>query len=157
MFSSSSTSVASTSWPARDRGIRRGVQLAYNLKGIATTGQVQEKAELWRPYRSIASVYLWTAVKLGLSAADLKDPASKRSKHRQSAAGEYEMHTPLREALAALYSRYDADQLMERYSAAAKLVADEERRRVRTRPWILPMQALSDTARWRDRICQCRI
>jgi hypothetical protein len=41
------------------------------------------------------------------------------------------MHTSLREALAALYSRFDADQLVERYSAAAKLVAEEERRRVR--------------------------
>jgi hypothetical protein len=41
------------------------------------------------------------------------------------------MHASLRKALAALYSRYDADQLLERYSAAAKLVAEEERRRVR--------------------------
>lgn len=41
------------------------------------------------------------------------------------------MHTSLRDALAALYSRFDADQLVERYSAAAKLVAEEERRRVR--------------------------
>jgi hypothetical protein len=41
------------------------------------------------------------------------------------------MHTSLREALAALYSRFDPDQLVERYSAAAKLVAEEERRRVR--------------------------
>ena len=41
------------------------------------------------------------------------------------------MHTSLREALAALHSRFDTDQLAERYSAAAKLVSDEERRRVR--------------------------
>ena len=40
------------------------------------------------------------------------------------------MHTSLREALAALHSRFDTDQLAERYSAAAKLVSDEERRRV---------------------------
>jgi peroxiredoxin len=41
------------------------------------------------------------------------------------------MHTSLREALAALHSRFDTDQLAERYSAAAKLVSDEERRRAR--------------------------
>ena len=58
--------------PASDLGIRRGVQLAYELKGVATPKQVQEKAELWRPYRSIASIYLWTAVKLRLSCPDLQ-------------------------------------------------------------------------------------
>jgi peroxiredoxin len=41
------------------------------------------------------------------------------------------MHTSLREALAALHSRFDTDQLAERYAAAVKLVSDEERRRVR--------------------------
>jgi DNA-3-methyladenine glycosylase II len=65
--------------PASDRGIRRGVQLAYNLREIATPRQVQQKAELWRPYRSVASIYLWTAVKLSLSAVDLRG----QSGHRQ--------------------------------------------------------------------------
>jgi DNA-3-methyladenine glycosylase II len=65
--------------PASDRGIRRGVQLAYKLREIATPRQVQQKAELWRPYRSIASIYLWTAVKLRLSAVDLRG----QSGHRQ--------------------------------------------------------------------------
>jgi peroxiredoxin len=41
------------------------------------------------------------------------------------------MHTSLREALAALHSRFDTEQLAERYAAAAKLVSDEEKRRVR--------------------------
>lgn len=50
--------------PAHDFGIRRGVALAYGLEGIATPRQVQEKAMRWRPYRSIASMYLWQAVKL---------------------------------------------------------------------------------------------
>ena len=57
--------------PANDLGIRRGVQLVYGLKGIATARQVHDKALLWRPYRSIASIYLWNAVKLKVSAADL--------------------------------------------------------------------------------------
>jgi 3-methyladenine DNA glycosylase/8-oxoguanine DNA glycosylase len=29
---------------------------------------VQEKAQLWRPYRSITSIYLWQAAKLKISA-----------------------------------------------------------------------------------------
>jgi DNA-3-methyladenine glycosylase II len=58
--------------PTGDLGIRRGVQLVYGLKTIATPKQVQEKAERWRPYRSIASVYLWNAMKLKISPPDLK-------------------------------------------------------------------------------------
>jgi DNA-3-methyladenine glycosylase II len=65
--------------PVGDLGIRRGVQLAYGLKSVATPTLVQEKAELWRPYRSVASIYLWTAVKLRLSSSDLKQPNSRRS------------------------------------------------------------------------------
>jgi DNA-3-methyladenine glycosylase II len=65
--------------PAGDLGIRRGVQLTYGLKSVATPKLVQEKAELWRPYRSVASIYLWTAVKLRLSSSDLNQSNSRRS------------------------------------------------------------------------------
>jgi DNA-3-methyladenine glycosylase II len=58
--------------PASDLGIRRGVQLAYALEEVATPRQVQEKTELWRPYRSIASIYLWNAVKTKIGPSDLK-------------------------------------------------------------------------------------
>jgi DNA-3-methyladenine glycosylase II len=58
--------------PASDRGIRRGVQLTYKLKSAATPKQVQERAKRWQPFRSIASVYLWNAVKLKLSTRDLQ-------------------------------------------------------------------------------------
>jgi 3-methyladenine DNA glycosylase/8-oxoguanine DNA glycosylase len=57
--------------PAGDLGIRRGVQLVYGLKDVATPKQVHEKALLWRPYRSIASIYLWNAVKLKIGPSDL--------------------------------------------------------------------------------------
>jgi 3-methyladenine DNA glycosylase/8-oxoguanine DNA glycosylase len=32
---------------------------------------VHEKAQCWRPYRSIASIYLWNAVKLKVGPGDL--------------------------------------------------------------------------------------
>jgi peroxiredoxin len=41
------------------------------------------------------------------------------------------VNVPLRDALAALYSDFDVNQLAERHAAAAKLVADEQKRRVR--------------------------
>jgi DNA-3-methyladenine glycosylase II len=58
--------------PAGDFGIRRGVQLVCGLKTVATPKQVHERAERWEPYRSIASIYLWNAVKLKMTAADFK-------------------------------------------------------------------------------------
>jgi DNA-3-methyladenine glycosylase II len=58
--------------PASDLGIRRGVQLVYGLRDIATAKEVREKAQLWRPYRSVASIYLWNAVKLKITPSDLK-------------------------------------------------------------------------------------
>jgi DNA-3-methyladenine glycosylase II len=57
--------------PTADLSIRRGVQLVYGLKGMATARQVYEKALLWRPYRSIASIYLWNAMKLKIGPNDL--------------------------------------------------------------------------------------
>lgn len=57
--------------PANDLGIRRGVQLVCGLHSVATPKQVHERAALWQPYRSIASIYLWNAVKLGIGPGDL--------------------------------------------------------------------------------------
>lgn len=50
----------------------------------------------------------------------------------------------LRDALANLYSRFDADQHRERYAAAADLIADEEKRRVRQVGHRAPEFALAD-------------
>ena len=58
--------------PAGDLGIRRGVQLVCGLKVPATPTQVRDRAQRWEPYRSIACVYLWNAVKLKMTAADAK-------------------------------------------------------------------------------------
>ncbi|AMN40434.1 DNA-3-methyladenine glycosylase II [Rhodoplanes sp. Z2-YC6860] len=57
--------------PASDLGIRRGVQLIARMRSIATPNQVKERALLWRPYRSVASLYLWTSIRLKLQQADL--------------------------------------------------------------------------------------
>ena len=49
--------------PAVDLGLRRGVQLIYDLPAVATAKEVQAAADHWRPYRSIACIYLWQAIK----------------------------------------------------------------------------------------------
>ena len=58
--------------PAADRGIRRGIQLMDGLPTIATPNQVIERSRAWAPNRSIASIYLWQAVRLKLGPNNLR-------------------------------------------------------------------------------------
>lgn len=58
--------------PVADLGLRRGVQLAYGLPSPATPAEVTAKAQRWKPYQSIASIYLWNAVKLKLGRDSLR-------------------------------------------------------------------------------------
>jgi DNA-3-methyladenine glycosylase II len=58
--------------PADDLGIRRGVQLIARMKATPTAKQVRKRSSLWRPYRSVASMYLWTSTRLKLSQTDLR-------------------------------------------------------------------------------------
>jgi DNA-3-methyladenine glycosylase II len=48
--------------PIKDYGIRKGFQHVYGLEDEPKPQEVLEYAERWRPYRSIASWYLWRAV-----------------------------------------------------------------------------------------------
>jgi 3-methyladenine DNA glycosylase/8-oxoguanine DNA glycosylase len=47
------------------------VQLTDGLNSVATPKQVLERSQAWRPFRSIASIYLWQATKLKLGPNDL--------------------------------------------------------------------------------------
>jgi len=63
----------------------RGVKLSVNdmlvkalagalmdgLRAVATPKEVIERAKVWAPYRSIASIYLWQAIKLKLRSEDI--------------------------------------------------------------------------------------
>jgi DNA-3-methyladenine glycosylase II len=57
--------------PAMDLGVRRGVQLMCRMDKPASPEFVSERALRWIPYRSIACVYLWNAVRLKLTPRDL--------------------------------------------------------------------------------------
>jgi DNA-3-methyladenine glycosylase II len=45
-----------------DLGIRRAIQLAYGLDEMPSPDEVVERAERWRPNRSLASLYLWESL-----------------------------------------------------------------------------------------------
>jgi DNA-3-methyladenine glycosylase II len=58
--------------PSPDAAIRRIVQIVYGLKAEPSVEFVYEKIERWRPYRSIATMYLYQAGKLKLTPADIR-------------------------------------------------------------------------------------
>ena len=47
--------------PVGDYGIRKGAQRVYELDQLPGPGDLKCLAEPWRPYRSVASWYLWRA------------------------------------------------------------------------------------------------
>ncbi|HUY91612.1 MAG TPA: DNA-3-methyladenine glycosylase [Pirellulales bacterium] len=50
--------------PVSDLGVRRGFMLTYKTPEMPAAKRLTEHAERWRPYRSVASWYLWRAVDL---------------------------------------------------------------------------------------------
>ncbi len=49
--------------PADDLGLRKGIQRVYGLPYVPTPAEVRALAERWRPYRSVATWYLWRAAR----------------------------------------------------------------------------------------------
>jgi DNA-3-methyladenine glycosylase II len=58
--------------PAPDTVIRGIAKTVYDLKAPPSVEFVNEKMEAWRPYRSIATMYLYQAGKLKLTPADIR-------------------------------------------------------------------------------------
>jgi O-6-methylguanine DNA methyltransferase len=50
--------------PVGDYGVRHGFQLAYGKRKMPTPAQLARVGEKWRPFRTVASWYLWRAVDL---------------------------------------------------------------------------------------------
>ncbi|GAB2250415.1 hypothetical protein Droror1_Dr00016665 [Drosera rotundifolia] len=48
--------------PVNDLGIRKGVMLLYGLEELPRPSQMEQLCEKWRPYRSVASWYMWRFV-----------------------------------------------------------------------------------------------
>jgi 3-methyladenine DNA glycosylase/8-oxoguanine DNA glycosylase len=47
--------------PVTDYGVRKGFQRTFKTRALPTAKQMLRRGEKWRPYRSIASWYLWRA------------------------------------------------------------------------------------------------
>lgn len=49
--------------PVGDLGLRKGVQRLHGLPELPKDKQIEEIAERWRPYRTVATWYLWKSLK----------------------------------------------------------------------------------------------
>jgi 3-methyladenine DNA glycosylase/8-oxoguanine DNA glycosylase len=51
-------------FPTSDLGIRKGFALTFRKRKLPEAAIMNRRAEQWRPYRSVASWYLWRALEL---------------------------------------------------------------------------------------------
>src|SRR5206468_6628709 len=50
--------------PVSDLGVRKGYARTFRTRGLPAPEAIKRRAERWRPYRSVASWYLWRAVEV---------------------------------------------------------------------------------------------
>jgi DNA-3-methyladenine glycosylase II len=48
--------------PVGDLGIRRAIERAYELPELPLPAQMEQIADPWRPYRTLACRYLWRSL-----------------------------------------------------------------------------------------------
>ncbi|MGI0087016.1 MAG: DNA-3-methyladenine glycosylase family protein [Nitrosotalea sp.] len=48
--------------PVHDLGLRKGVQMAFSLPELPKPSEVENLGKRWKPYRSIATWYLWKSL-----------------------------------------------------------------------------------------------
>lgn len=48
--------------PVGDLGLRKGVQKLYSLSELPQKDQIEKLAEKWRPYRTVATWYIWKSL-----------------------------------------------------------------------------------------------
>jgi len=51
--------------PADDYGIRKGFAIAFGKRELPTSNDLEKRGVRWKPYRTVASWYLWRAAELG--------------------------------------------------------------------------------------------
>ena len=49
-------------FPVTDLGVQKGFKIFYSLDDLPTVELMNKKSELWKPYRTIMSLYLWYVV-----------------------------------------------------------------------------------------------
>jgi DNA-3-methyladenine glycosylase II len=66
--------------PVSDFGVRKGFMLTYGTPEMPTAKELLAHGERWRPFRSVASWYLWRAVDMSRVTQNAKKPSSARGK-----------------------------------------------------------------------------
>lgn len=66
-------------FPVDDLGLVRAIRLAYGLRKPPTEARLRAIGEPWRPYRSVASWYLWASLALPQTTAAAPPTSAKRS------------------------------------------------------------------------------
>jgi DNA-3-methyladenine glycosylase II len=47
--------------PATDYGVRKGFAITYKLDDLPAPREILEHGEIWKPFRTVASWYMWRA------------------------------------------------------------------------------------------------
>jgi 3-methyladenine DNA glycosylase/8-oxoguanine DNA glycosylase len=68
--------------PTTDYGVRKGFMVAFRGKEMPSPKDIAKRAEKWRPYRSVASWYLWRALELPAAKARASLPVAKAKRRR---------------------------------------------------------------------------
>jgi DNA-3-methyladenine glycosylase II len=69
--------------PAADLGIVKAIQRLYGLRKPPKAERILTMGESWRPYRSVASWYLWQTLHQSAPLAGKKRPAAARARPRR--------------------------------------------------------------------------
>lgn len=69
--------------PIHDYGVQKGFAITYRKKRIPKPRELAEFGERWRPYRTVASWYMWRAVQLaGKDGRKIKKKSAARNKSK---------------------------------------------------------------------------
>ena len=70
--------------PIHDYGVQKGFALTYRKKAIPKPKELAKFGERWRPYRTVASWYMWRAVQLaGKDARKITKSAGKKKSKKK--------------------------------------------------------------------------
>ncbi|HEY0703252.1 MAG TPA: hypothetical protein VGD60_10830 [Candidatus Acidoferrales bacterium] len=71
--------------PIHDYGVQKGFALTYGKKFMPKPKELTAFGERWRPYRTVASWYMWRAVDLyGKKRKVLREPAKKKKRGKKT-------------------------------------------------------------------------
>jgi DNA-3-methyladenine glycosylase II len=81
--------------PINDLNVRKGVQLLYSLEELPRPSQMDQLCEKWRPYRSVASWYMWrlAEAKGAPSSAAAVAAGASLPQHQQEEQQQHHQHT----------------------------------------------------------------